>query len=107
MLDNYFPILIFICIGAVVGFAPLVLGRILGPYRPYKEKNAAYECGFPAFADARSRFDIRFYLLAIIFILFDLEIAFLVPWALVINQISLAAFDSMFLFLVLLLLGYV
>lgn len=107
MLENYLPILIFLLVGAVVGFAPMVLGRILAPYRPNKEKNSAYECGFPEFSDARSQFDVRFYLLAIVFILFDLEIAFLVPWAVVIKQISMAGFISMILFLVLLLIGFV
>ncbi len=81
MLDNYFPILMFIVVGAAIGVAPMALGgglsRLLGVHRPDSEKLSPYECGFEAFEDARMKFDVRYYLVAILFILFDLEIAFL------------------------------
>ena len=80
-LDQYLPVLLFILVGVGVGIAPQVLGYILGPNRPDEAKNSPYECGFEAFEDARMQFDVRYYLVAILFILFDLEIAFLFPWA--------------------------
>jgi NADH-quinone oxidoreductase subunit A len=106
MLAEYFPILLFIIVGLAVGVAPLVLGKLLGPSRPDPEKLSPYECGFEAFEDARMKFDVRYYLVAILFILFDLEIAFLFPWATVINDIGLAGFLSMMLFLVILVVGF-
>ena len=81
MLAEYFPILLFICVAIVVGVVPMLLGKLLGPSRPDTEKLSPYECGFEAFEDARMKFDVRYYLVAILFILFDLEIAFLFPWA--------------------------
>ena len=81
MLENYFPVLLFIVVGLLFGVLPILLGRFVAPHRPYDEKLSAYECGFDAFEDARIRFDVRYYLIAILFILFDLEIAFLFPWA--------------------------
>ena len=80
MLDNYLPILVFVLIGIVFGIAPIVSGMILAPHRPNSAKMSPYECGFEAFADARMKFGVRYYLIAILFILFDLEVAFLVPW---------------------------
>jgi NADH-quinone oxidoreductase subunit A len=80
-LEQYLPVLIFILVGLAIGVIPQVLGFILGPNRPDAEKNSPYECGFEAFEDARMKFDVRYYLVAILFILFDLEIAFLIPWA--------------------------
>jgi len=106
MLAEYFPILLFIVVAIAVGVAPMVLGKILGPNRPDAEKLSPYECGFEAFEDARMKFDVRYYLVAILFILFDLEIAFLFPWATVINDIGLAGFLSMMLFLVILVVGF-
>jgi len=106
MLAQYFPILLFIAVAIAVGVAPMVLGKILGPNRPDPEKLSPYECGFEAFEDARMKFDVRYYLVAILFILFDLEIAFLFPWATVINDIGLAGFLSMMLFLVILVVGF-
>jgi len=106
MLAEYFPILLFIAVAIAVGVAPMVLGKILGPNRPDAEKLSPYECGFEAFEDARMKFDVRYYLVAILFILFDLEIAFLFPWATVINDIGLAGFLSMMLFLVILVVGF-
>ena len=107
MLAEYFPILLFIAVGLAVGVAPMVLGRLLGPHRPDPEKLSPYECGFEAFEDARMKFDVRYYLVAILFILFDLEIAFLFPWAAVINDIGFAGFLSMMVFLAILTVGFV
>ena len=107
MLAEYFPILLFILVGLAIGVAPVVLGAIFGPHRPDPEKLSPYECGFEAFEDARMKFDVRYYLVAILFILFDLEIAFLFPWAVVINDIGFAGFLSMMLFLGILVVGFV
>jgi NADH-quinone oxidoreductase subunit A len=107
MLAGYFPVLLFIVIGIAVGVAPMVLGRLLAPNRPDPEKLSPYECGFEAFEDARMKFDVRYYLVAILFILFDLEIAFLFPWAVVVNDIGMAGFLSMMLFLAILVVGFV
>jgi len=107
MLAEYFPILLFILVGLVVGVAPVALGSLLGPHRPDAEKLSPYECGFEAFEDARMKFDVRYYLVAILFILFDLEIAFLFPWAVVVNEIGLAGFLSMMLFLAILVVGFI
>ena len=81
MLENYLPILIFIIIGLAIGIVARGLGAVLGPRRPDKAKDSPYECGFEAFEDSRMKFDVRYYLVAILFIIFDLEIAFLFPWA--------------------------
>ena len=107
MLAEYFPILLFIAVALAIGVAPMVLGKLLGPSRPDPEKLSPYECGFEAFEDARMKFDVRYYLVAILFILFDLEIAFLFPWATVINDIGFAGFMAMMLFLGILTVGFV
>jgi NADH-quinone oxidoreductase subunit A len=107
MLAEYFPILLFILVGLAVGVAPMALGKLLGPSRPDPEKLSPYECGFEAFGDARMKFDVRYYLVAILFILFDLEIAFLFPWAVALNDIGLAGFLAMMLFLAILVVGFV
>jgi len=107
MLSEYFPILLFILVGIGVGVMPMMLGRMLAPNRPDPEKLSPYECGFEAFEDARMKFDVRYYLVAILFILFDLEIAFLFPWAVVLNEIGLAGFLAMMLFLAILVVGFV
>src|SRR3989338_1182197 len=107
MLSEYFPILLFILVGIGVGVMPMMLGRMLAPNRPDPEKLSPYECGFEAFEDARMKFDVRYYLVAILFILFDLEIAFLFPWAVVINEIGLAGFLAMLLFLAILVVGFI
>ena len=107
MLEQYFPILLFIVVGLAVGVVPVILGSVLGPNRPDSEKLSPYECGFEAFEDARMRFDVRYYLVAILFILFDLEIAFLFPWAVVLNEIGLFGFLSMMVFLAILVVGFV
>ena len=110
-LDQYLPVLLFILVGVGVGVAPQVLGRLIsmgiGVHKPDAAKNSPYECGFEAFEDARMKFDVRYYLVAILFILFDLEIAFLFPWATVVNDIGLAGFLAMMLFLAILTVGFV
>ena len=105
-LTEYLPVLLFILIGIVMGVAPLVLGYFLGPQKPDPEKNSAYECGFPAFDDARMQFDVRYYLVAILFILFDLEIAFLFPWAVALQDVGLAGFAAVAIFLAILVVGF-
>lgn len=107
MLSNYFPILVFIGIGIFIGIVPLVLGRIRGPHKPDESKNSPYECGFAPYQDARLPFDVRFYLVAILFILFDLEIAYLVPWSAVFRDLSWAPFAAMGFFVLLLIVGFV
>lgn len=107
MLENYFPVLVFIIIALLVGVVPLVLGFILAPNKPDSEKLSPYECGFEAFEDARMKFDVRYYLVAILFILFDLEIAFLFPWAIVLEEIGLAGFVAMMVFLGILVVGFI
>jgi NADH-quinone oxidoreductase subunit A len=107
MLAEYFPILLFILVGLGVGVVPLVLGKLLGPNRPDAEKLSPYECGFEAFEDARMKFDVRYYLVAILFILFDLEIAFLFPWAAVVNEIGMPGYLAMMLFLAILTVGFI
>jgi NADH-quinone oxidoreductase subunit A len=107
VLENYFPILLFILVGLVVGLGPLILGKLVSPHRPDAEKNSPYECGFEAFEDARMKFDVRYYLVAILFILFDLEIAFLFPWAVVLKEIGMFGFLAMLLFLFVLVVGFI
>ena len=107
MLANYFPVLLFILIGLALGIALLTAGRVIGPSHPSREKNSPYECGFEAFEDARMKFDVRYYLVAILFIIFDLEIAFLVPWAVTLDSLSGAAFAAMAIFLFILVIGFI
>ena len=113
MLENYFPVLVFILVGLAFGCVPILLGWVIAPHRPDSEKLSAYECGFEAFEDARMKFDVRYYLIAIIFILFDLEIAFLFPWATIFKEIvgteavKLFGFFEMLVFLGILVVGYV
>ena len=111
MLANYFPILMFIAVGVAVGVVPMLLGggltRLLGVHRPNAEKLSPYECGFEAFEDARMKFDVRYYLVAILFILFDLEIAFLFPWAVVLRELGMFGFMAMMVFLGILVVGFV
>ena len=107
MLEQYFPILLFIAVGLVLGGILLTVGSLVSPNRPDPEKLSPYECGFEAFEDARMKFDVRYYLVAILFILFDLEIAFLFPWAIVLPEIGFAGFVSMMIFLLILVVGFV
>ena len=109
MLSEYFPILVFIGVAFTIGVVPVMVGMIVAPHRPDPEKNAPYECGFDAFENARIQFDVRYYLVAILFILFDLEIAFLLPWAIMLkdNAIGDLGFWSVMLFLLVLVVGFV
>ncbi len=107
MLENYFPVLLFIVVGLAMGVAPMVLGKLVSPNHPDADKLSPYECGFEAFEDARMKFDVRYYLVAILFILFDLEIAFLFPWAVVLKEIGTFGFVSMMIFLAILVVGFV
>lgn len=107
LIENYLPILIFIGVGIAMGVVPMVVGFILGPRRPDSEKTSPYECGFEAFEDSRMKFDVRYYLVAILFIIFDLEIAFLFPWAVVLDEIGMFGFAAMMLFLGVLVVGFI
>jgi len=107
MLETYFPVLVFIVVGIVVGIAPIILGWFIAPHRPDSQKNSPYECGFEAFEDARMQFDVRYYLVAILFIIFDLEIAFLFPWAVVFQTLGWSAIAAMGVFLLLLTVGFI
>ena len=106
-LDQYLPVLLFILVGIAVGVVPLVLGYVLGPNRPDAAKNSPYECGFEAFEDARMKFDVRYYLIAIQFIVFDLEIIFIVPSTLVWQELGARALVTMGLFVGMLFLGFI
>ena len=107
MLGNYLPILIFLMVTAVMGSVFIILGKLLGPSRPDAEKNSPYECGFEAFEDSRMKFDVRYYLVAILFIIFDLEIAFMFPWAIVLDQIGTFGLVAMAVFLFVLVIGFI
>jgi NADH-quinone oxidoreductase subunit A len=112
-MENYFPILMFVLVGVAIGVLPVAMGFLLAPSRPDPEKLSPYECGFEAFEDARMKFDVRYYLIAILFILFDLEIAFLFPWAAVFKDIvatesiKMFGFVEMLVFVAILVIGYV
>jgi NADH-quinone oxidoreductase subunit A len=112
-MENYFPILMFVLVGIAIGVLPVAMGFILAPSRPDPEKLSPYECGFEAFEDARMKFDVRYYLIAILFILFDLEIAFLFPWATIFKDIvatesiKVFGFVEMMIFVSILVIGYV
>ncbi len=107
MLAQYFPILIFLGVAAGMGAVLLLVGGILGPRNPSSEKLSAYECGFEAFEGSHMKFDVRFYLVAILFIIFDLEIAFLFPWAVVLDEIGMTGLVAMGIFLLILVIGFV
>ena len=111
LLANYFPILLFLAVGVAVGVGSLVasgvLARLTGSQNPDAEKLSPYECGFEAFEDARMKFDVRYYLVAILFILFDLEIAFLFPWAIVLRDIGWFCVAAMAIFLGILVVGFI
>ena len=110
-LDQYLPVLLFILVGIAIGVIPQALGwmlsTVMGYQRPNAQKNSPYECGFEAFDDARMKFDVRYYLVAILFILFDLEIAFLFPWAVALKEIGAVGFWAMMVFLAILVVGFV
>ena len=107
MLGNYLPILIFLMVTALMGSVFIILGKLLGPSRPDAEKNSPYECGFEAFEDSRMKFDVRYYLVAILFIIFDLEIAFLFPWAIVLDKVGTFGLVAMGVFLFVLVIGFI
>ena len=103
---EYLPILIFLGIAAVISIGAVAASYIAAPQNPDADKVSAYECGFDAFSDARHKFDVRFYLVAILFIIFDLEVAFLFPWAVAFGEVSMMAFWSMMVFLGVLTIGF-
>lgn len=107
MLENYIPILIFFVVATLFSLGLLVVGQLLSPKRPDKEKVSAYECGFAPFEDARMKFDVRYYLVAILFIIFDLEIAFLFPWAVSLDEIGGFGLGAMAIFLGVLVVGFI
>lgn len=107
MLKAYFPVLLFLIIGIGFSVVPLLIGRFIAPHHPDVAKNAAFECGFPAFETARIPFDVRYYLIAILFIVFDLEAAFLLPWATIMRDLSSVALIAMLIFIIELVLGLV
>ncbi|MBT8421145.1 MAG: NADH-quinone oxidoreductase subunit A [Gammaproteobacteria bacterium] len=107
MLTSYLPVLIFILVGFGLGVVLISINNILAPHRPDEEKLSPYECGFEAFEDSRMKFDVRYYLVAILFIIFDLEIAFLFPWAVVLKQIGMIGFWAMVIFLGILVVGFI
>ncbi|PCH55881.1 MAG: NADH-quinone oxidoreductase subunit A [Legionellales bacterium] len=107
MLENYLPILVFIALGIAVGIVAIVFSRLFAPHNPNSAKLSPYECGFPEFGNARMQFDVRFYLVAILFIIFDLEIAFLFPWAVVFRALSWPGIIGMGIFLGILVVGFI
>ena len=107
MLQEYLPILIFLAIAVGIGIVPILLGLLLGKRVPEAAKDAPYECGFEAFEDSRMRFDVRYYLVAILFIIFDLEIAFLFPWAVALRDIGIPGLLAMAFFLIILVVGFI
>jgi NADH-quinone oxidoreductase subunit A len=106
-LINYLPVILFIVIATVLSLVIVVLPYLIAARNPDSEKLSAYECGFEAFGDARGKFDVRFYLVAILFIIFDLEVAFLFPWAITLGKIGLFGFWSMMVFLGILTIGFI
>ncbi len=106
MLAEYLPILIFLGISTVMGVALVSIGGLLGPRRPDSEKLAPYECGFEAFEDSRMKFDVRYYLVAILFIIFDLEIAFFIPWAVALDTLGMVGLVAMTIFMIELVIGF-
>ena len=107
MLENYLPVLVFITLAVIIGGVVVGLGFVLGTSKPDSQKDSPYECGFEAFEDTRMKFDVRYYLVAILFIIFDLEIAFLFPWGVVLEEIGMVGFWAMVLFLGILVVGFI
>ena len=107
MLAEYLPTLLFLIVATGIGIALIVMGNVIGPKRPSAEKLSPYECGFGAFENARMPFDVRYYLVAILFIVFDLEIAFVFPWAVVFRELGVFGLIEMGVFLALLVIGFV
>ena len=107
LLRDYFPILMFLAVAVALSCVMILIGFLRGPHKPDSEKISAYECGFEPFSDARMKFDVRFYLVAILFIIFDLEIAFLFPWSITLGQQGALGFWSMMIFLGVLTVGFI
>ena len=107
LLAEYLPILIFLAVAVVMAVVVILIPKIVAPKNSFASKTSPYECGFDPFSEARSKFDIRFYLVAILFIIFDLEIAFLFPWAISLGSIGIFGFASMMLFLFVLTIGFI
>ena len=107
VLAEYLPSLLFLIVATGIGITLMLVGRFLGPRRPDLEKLSPYECGFEAFEDARMKFDVRYYLVAILFILFDLEVAFLFPWAVVMREVGWTGFIAALIFLAILVVGFI
>ena len=107
VLAEYLPTLLFLIVATGIGVALIIIGNVLGPKRPTAEKLSPYECGFAAFEDARMQFDVRYYLVAILFIVFDLEIAFVFPWAVVFRELGVFGLVEMGVFIALLVIGFV
>jgi NADH-quinone oxidoreductase subunit A len=106
-LANYLPIIIFLGVALALSTVLVIIPKVLARSKPDAEKNSAYECGFESFGDARGKFDVQFYLVSILFIIFDLEIAFLFPWAIVLGKIGMVGFWSMVVFLAVLTIGFI
>jgi NADH-quinone oxidoreductase subunit A len=104
---EYLPIIIFLALGAIIGIALLAAALIIAPYNPDPEKVSTFECGFNAFDDSRMKFEVRFYLVSILFIIFDLEVAFLFPWAVSLKGLGAVGFWSMMVFLGILTIGFI
>ncbi|MFP4559732.1 MAG: NADH-quinone oxidoreductase subunit A [Thiohalorhabdus sp.] len=107
MLEQYLPILVFLVLALLIGVVALAINRLAAPRNPDPEKLSPYESGFEAFEDARMRFDVRYYLVAILFIIFDLEIAFLFPWSVVLDEMGATGYVAMAIFLGILVIGFV
>lgn len=107
MLKNYFPILLFIFVGIGFSLAPIIFAKLVAPSKPNEKKNAPYECGFDSLNSTRNQFDVRYYLVGILFIIFELEVLFLFPWALNVNFIGWAGFIAVLVFLGLLAIGFI
>jgi len=107
VLENYLPVLVFIFLGIVFGVGLALIGYLLGPSKPDDEKNSQFECGFPVFEDSRMHVNVRYYLVAILFILFDLEVAFFIPWAVIQSKLGWFGFIAMSIFLLLLVIGFI
>jgi NADH-quinone oxidoreductase subunit A len=107
MLTEYLPVLLFLLVSIIFSIGVLSLSFIVSPKKPSNEKLSPYECGFEPFDDARTKFDIRFYLVALLFIIFDLEVAFLFPWAISLKNICLFGYTSMMIFLIILTIGFI
>lgn len=107
MLESYLTILVMVIVGVAFGVVPMLIARLIAPHRPNKRKRQPYECGFPTQNEARMPFDVKFYLIAILFIIFDVETSLLFPWAATLDQTSLSGFLSMMCFLLILVVGFV